>query len=131
MKSPIKKAFESIQKIITSKQQDDEKQYGKIPENNLQRLTECNKQLENSKSELLDMSVKLFAQTKKLEYSQNATNEFLNNNIKKFVQDLVEENLNKDTIIELLKEENEYLKKYYMTNMTILLPTKLIEYSNH
>lgn len=107
-KSPIKKAFKSIQKIITT-QIDDEKDTSTTPDNKV--LEECNKKLQDSNAKLIDMDVKLFQTTQKYEYAKQTQDEFLNNNIKAFIQDLVNENINKETLIQLLIEENEALKK--------------------
>lgn len=116
-KSPIKKAFESIQKIITTRI-DDEKDKGALttPINDKILLEECNQKLEQSNSKLIDMDVKLFETTKKYEYAKQTQDEFLNNTIKTFIQDLVNENINKETLIQLLIEENEALKKILQEN---------------
>lgn len=116
-KSPIKKAFESIQKIITTRI-DDEKDKGALttPIKDKILLEECNQKLEQSNSKLIDMDVKLFETTKKYEYAKQTQDEFLNNTIKTFIQDLVNENINKETLIQLLIEENEALKKILQEN---------------
>lgn len=115
-KSPIKKAFKSIQKIITTRF-DDETDTLTTPSNNQipkldsKALEECNQKLQDSNTKLIDMDVKLFQTTQKYEYAKQTQDEFLNNNIKAFIQDLVNENINKETLIQLLIEENEALKK--------------------
>lgn len=115
-KSPIKKAFKSIQKIITTRI-DDEKDTlttpsdDQIPKLDSKALEECNQKLQDSNTKLIDMDVKLFQTTQKYEYAKQTQDEFLNNNIKAFIQDLVNENINKETLIQLLIEENEALKK--------------------
>jgi hypothetical protein len=114
-KSPIKKAFESIQKIITSKISDDNKDY-KSDDGKEKLIKECKEQLQTANSKLLDMDVKLFETTKKYEYAKQTQDEFLNTNMKNFIQDLVTENINKETIIQLLTEENNTLKKILREN---------------
>jgi len=114
-KSPIKKAFESIQKIITSKISDDNKDY-KSDDGKEKLIKECQEQLQTANSKLLDMDVKLFETTKKYEYAKQTQDEFLNTNMKNFIQDLVTENINKETIIQLLTEENNTLKKILREN---------------
>jgi hypothetical protein len=119
-KSPIKKAFESIQKIITSKiSYDDDKDYKSDVESDdeTQKLIkECKEELQTANSKLIDMDVKLFETTKKYEYAKQTRDEFLNTNMKNFIQDLVKENVDKETVIQLLTEENNTLKKILREN---------------
>jgi Glu-tRNA(Gln) amidotransferase subunit E-like FAD-binding protein len=110
-KNPIKKAFKSIQKIITTRINDDKDSDDQIPKLDSKALEECNQKLQGSNTKLIDMDVKLFQTTQKYEYAKQTQDEFLNNNIKAFIQDLVNENINKETLIQLLIEENEALKK--------------------
>lgn len=113
-KSPIKKAFKSIQKIITTRIDDepDTSSNDQIPKlDSSKALEECNKKLQDSNAKLIDTDVKLFQTTQKYEYAKQTQDEFLNNNIKAFIQDLVNENINKETLIQLLIEENNALKK--------------------
>lgn len=113
-KSPIKKAFKSIQKIIKTRIDDetDTSSNDQIPKlDSSKALEECNKKLQDSNAKLIDTDIKLFQTTQKYEYAKQTQDEFLNNNIKAFIQDLVNENINKETLIQLLIEENEALKK--------------------
>lgn len=113
-KSPIKKAFKSIQKIIKTRIDDetDTSSNDQIPKlDSSKALEECNKKLQDSNAKLIDTDIKLFQTTQKYEYAKQTQDEFLNNNIKAFIQDLVNENINKETLIQLLIEENNALKK--------------------
>jgi hypothetical protein len=126
-KSPIKKAFGSIRKIITSKiplptvsldgkVPDDDDKDNNSYDNKEKLIKECQEELQTANSKLLDMDVKLFQTTKKYEYAKQTQDEFLNTNMKNFIQDLVTENINKETIIQLLTEENNALKKILREN---------------
>jgi hypothetical protein len=123
-KSPIKKAFESIQKHILGPKDEDENSI-KTDTLPLQTISTDNKLLEECNRKLIDMDVKLFQTTQKYEYAQKTQDEFLNTNIKAFIQDLVNENVNKETLIQVLMEENEALKKLLQGTSTKLKTTGL------